>query len=354
MKPLLVMDQMGTDGRFRRLEELFTPADFGRLERQCEIAGGVNWAMPAERLASLLPEAHYFVGMNPRFDRARLAAAPNLKAIIEVGGHFPPGIDYAACDERGVEVLSCSPGFRESVAEMALGMMIAGGRGLVEEHLAFRGGYEHWYADHPESDFSLYRQRIGFIGFGSISREIVRLMQPFAPIVSAYDPWLDPAVANEHGAELVDLETLVSSNRCVVVAATPTDENKGLLSSALIDRMPRGTLVVVISRAHLVDFPALTAAASARRIRLATDVFPVEPIAHDDPVRTQPNTILSPHRAAAVEGGRRLIGQMIADDIEAMIAGSDTRRLLRARPEFVHHMVGGHAGALAGRPAKTS
>ena len=54
---------------------------------------------------------------------------------------------------------------------MTLAMMLGAGRGLVEEHEAFRRGDESWLDDRPETDFSLYRQTIGFIGFGQISRE---------------------------------------------------------------------------------------------------------------------------------------------------------------------------------------
>jgi phosphoglycerate dehydrogenase-like enzyme len=91
-----------------------------------------------------------------------------------------------------------------------------------------------------------------------------------------------------------------------------------------------------------VDFDALTEAARQKHVRVAIDVFPVEPVTLDDPVRSLPNAILSPHRAAAVEGGRHLIGKMLADDVIAMIEGRSERRLQQARPVFVEHAVGAY------------
>lgn len=336
MKPKLVLDQV-----FRKLEELFAPQDYERLAAACDIVGGVNWPMPEAQLDAHLEDMRFFVAARPRMDTARIAKAKKLEAIIEVGGHFPGTIDYDACFARDIKVLSCAPGFRQSVAEMCLGMMIAGARGIVQEHEAFRDGYEHWLNDNPGEDFSLYGADIGFVGYGSIAREVTRLLAPFSPNILAYDPWLKPEDAP--GVELMPLAELARRSRCLVVAATPTDENRGLVSADIIAQLQPHTLVVLISRSHLVDFDALTEATREKRIRLAVDVFPREPVTLDDPVRDLPNAILSPHRAAAVDGGRHLIGKMLADDVLAMIAGEKPKSLQPARPGFVERAVGAYA-----------
>ncbi len=319
-KPLLIMDQ-----HFRGRDELFRPETFVALGDLCDIRGGADAPMPRAEIETLLPEARFYVASKPELSAAELAAAPNLQATIEVAGAFREGLDYEACFDRGLEVLSCSPGFRQAVAEMALGMMIAGGRGLVTEHEAFRTGTERWLDDREGTDFTLYGQRIGFIGFGQIARETARLLAPFAPEIMAYDPFVKDADVT--GASL---QELVSSCRVIVVAAVPSAETEGLLSADLIAQIPVGTLVVLISRSWCVDFPALVAAADAGQITLATDVFPDEPIATDDPLRGMQNVILSPHRAAALPGGRQLIGEMILHDIRAMLDGRPERELKAA------------------------
>ncbi|MEL6296807.1 MAG: NAD(P)-dependent oxidoreductase, partial [Pseudomonadota bacterium] len=107
----------------------------------------------------------------------------------------------------------------------------------------------------------------------------------------------------------------------------------------LIARLQHGALVVVISRAWCADFDALTAAARAGRIRVATDVYPDEPLAADDPIRDGRNMILSPHRAAAVPGGRQLIGEMILHDVRAILDGAPERQLKPADPDLVRGLV---------------
>ncbi len=336
MKPLLILDQ-----HFRRLEELFRPSAFDGLRDICDVRGGLNWPMPRETVLELLPEAAFYVAAKPELSSGEVGTAANLRAVIEVSGAFREGLDYAACFARGIEVLSCSPGFRESVAEMTLALILAGARGVVEEHEAFRRGEERWLDECEGRDFTLRGRTIGFIGYGQIARETHRLLMPFAPRVMAHDPFVPDAGRD---VEMTDLDTLVRRCRVVVVAAVPSEETRGLLSARLVDALPPGALVVVVSRAWCVDFPALVTAAGAGRIRLATDVYPEEPLDRNDPIRRADNVILSPHRAAAVPGGRHPIGDMILEDVSAILEGRVERSLKSADPSTVDGLVAAQSG----------
>jgi phosphoglycerate dehydrogenase-like enzyme len=334
-KPVIVVDAF-----WRQIDELFAPEDWAALNEISEVVWGRDEKMPPDLLDANASRMSCYIALRPALTPEQLAAASELKAIIEVGGAFPPTVDYNTCFARGIEVLSCAPGFRNSVAEMAMAMVLAGGRGLVEEHEAFRQGREHWLADNTATDFSLYGQRVGFVGFGSIGRECARLLAPFRPVIRAYDPWLAPEIASAAGAELTGLEDVMRESRCVIVAATPTRENHGLINEEMIALLPERALLVIISRAHLVDFAAMERAVAAGRIRVATDVFPEEPLPTDHPLRRMSNLILSPHRAAAVKDGRRLIGSMILADLRLMFDGKPPRSLQRAQPDKVDQVAG--------------
>ena len=331
-KPVLILDQY-----FRLVDELFSAETWRGLNETCEVVGGVDAEMPRDAFLAALPGASFVVAAHPALGAEEIAGAPKLKAVIEVSGAFQQGLDYGACFAHGIDVLSCAPGFRFAVAEMALGMILAGARGLVTEHEGFRNGTERWLADNAETDFTLFGQSVGFVGYGMIARETHRLLAPFQPKVTAHDPWLKAAEV-----PLVALETVLTSSRVVVITASPTAENRAMISAELVRRIPDNTLVVLVSRAHCVDFEALTAAALEGRIRLATDVYPDEPLAADHPIRRAPNVILSPHRAAAVDGGRRPIGDAILHDLRAILAGSDARDLKRADPRRVASLSSAH------------
>lgn len=328
------------DPNWRSMRELFSAADEAQLRDEVDVLWGRDEKAGDDVLAAHLAETDVLISTVPVVGRTTLDAAPRLRAVVEVSGSFPDTIDFAACQERGVEVLSCAPGFRQSVAEMSLAMILAGGRGLVSEHEAFRTGDEHWLSDNDATDFTLFGQTVGFVGYGSIAREIHRLMAPFAPRVIAYDPWLPKSAADAAGIELLPLDMVMEQARVTVVAATPTSENKGIVGARQIARMPKGGLLVVISRAHLVDFDAMRTAVDAGQIRAAVDVFPEEPTPKDDPIRHMAGVILSPHRAAAVPGGRHPIGKMILHDLRALGQGRSERQLLLADQNYAEKQAG--------------
>lgn len=345
-KPTVIVD-----AHWRTMGELFSDADQHRLHHSYNVIWARDAPIPAQVLQAALPDAEIFVSAMPDVGVSTVQQAPNLRAIIEVSGAFPDTIDYPACAERGIEVLSCAPGFRESAAEMALAMALSAGRGLVAEHEAFRTGKEAWLSDRLGQDFTLFGANVGFVGFGSIGQEIAKLLGPFRTELSAYDPWLPESVAAGLSTELVPLCDVMSRNRLVFVAAAPSSENKGLINAAALAHMQDGAVLVVVSRAHLVDFPALLNEVARGRIKAAIDVFPSEPVPLDDPIRQMPGLILSPHRAAAVPGGRQLIGRMIMSDIEAILKGDSHRQLAAANPETVTKLSGvgdaNKVGALA-------
>jgi phosphoglycerate dehydrogenase-like enzyme len=121
----------------------------------------------------------------------------------------------------------------------------------------------------------------------------------------------------------------------IFVLAVPSVENKALLSRSLLERIQPGAVLVLISRAHVVDFEALTELVLAGRFKAAIDVFPVEPLPMDHPIRQAPGAVLSAHRAGAVEEGLWEIGQMVVDDLEAIVRGLPPQRLQAAQPELI-------------------
>ena len=334
-KPVLILDP-----DWRRMDELFSPTAKADLFEDYDVVWGQDGPIPSDALEQALPRANVLIAATPRVDADTLALAPHLRTIVEVSGAFPDTIDYAACFAAGIDVLSCAPGFRQSVAEMGLAMALAGARGLVAEHEAFRLGEEHWLADNPETDFTLFGAQIGFIGFGQIAQELTRLLAPFRPVVTAYDPWLPKTVAQESGITLMPLNDVLKSARCLFVTSVPTSDNYHLLNADRLELLRDNALLILLSRAHLVDFEALTAELDRGRIRACIDVFPSEPVAKDAVIRGQKSAILSPHRAAAVTNGRHLIGDMIMSDLRAIKAGSGKRQLSNASKATISALAG--------------
>ncbi|MEM7043874.1 MAG: hydroxyacid dehydrogenase [Pseudomonadota bacterium] len=320
---------------FRRVDEIFAEGDLRRLRSFSNVVWAKDEPIPADELARHAGDMWALVTARPSVDAALLEAAPNLRAIVEVAGRFPNDVDYDACFARQVRVLSCAPAFGSQVAEMTLAMMLAAGRGLVAEHETFRLAEEHWQRDREGWDFTLFGQSVGLIGAGSIAKSLLQLIEPFGCRIRAYDPWLPKSVIEQMGCEPASLEETLRESRIVILLAVPTTENEGLIGSRELELMQPGSLLLLVSRSHLVDFDALTDALYAHHLQAAVDVFPEEPLPADHPIRQSPNVILSAHRAASIRKERQAIGRLVVDDLELMANGLPPVRLQIAQPELV-------------------
>ena len=265
----------------------------------------------------------------------RLERAPNLRAIINVEGNFLPNIDYAVAFRHGVRVLNVSPVFAEPVAEVALGMAIDLARGISRSDRYFRQRTERYGLDANRDAFSLYRQDVGFIGMGDLGRAILPLLAPFQVKVRAYDPWLPPMWIESIGCEPASLETVLRQSKVVFVVAGVTSENQGFLGANEFSWMPQGAALVLVSRAGVVDFNAMLDFAEKGRIRVATDVFPQEPLPADHRARDIDSILLSPHQAGALDRALREIGKRTVADAELIARGLPPSMSKVAQPETV-------------------
>ncbi|MDP9350477.1 MAG: hydroxyacid dehydrogenase [Chloroflexota bacterium] len=326
------------DPSFRKMQEIFSTADLARLHETVEVVWGRDEAMPTAAAREAMEEAIAVICSGWRY-REIPENAQNLWAIIDVSGGFPTTLDYESCFARGIRVLSAAPAFAPQVAEMALGMALAASREIVAGDRAMREGEERWLHLGNATTFLLYDQPVGFIGFGSIARSLRPLLAPFNCRISVYDPWLGDGYLRSQGVVPVSLEELLQTSQVVFVLAAPSAENRSLLSRELLAEIRSGAVLVLISRAHVVDFDALTDLVLEGRFKAAIDVFPVEPLPKDHPIRTAQGAVLSAHRAGSVREGLWELGQMVVDDLEAIARGLPPQRLQLAQPELIGRVV---------------
>jgi phosphoglycerate dehydrogenase-like enzyme len=334
-KPVVIVDP-----HFRRLAEIFSAPDLERLFNLVEVSWGRDEPMPLDAFRQALPEALAVVCAEWRYGQT-FDLAPNLRAILSVSGSFPLELDYEACFKRGIRVLSAAPAFARQVAEMSLGMVLAASREIAAGDRAMRSGAEQYLHAGNVGAFLLYGKTAGFIGYGNIAHELRALLAPFGCPILAYDPWLSAGYLRTLGVEPVSLAQLMQQARLIFVLATPSSENRALLSRELLELIQPGAVLALMSRAHLVDFEALTELVLAGRFKAAIDVFPREPLAKNHPIRQAEGVVLSAHRAGSVEEGLWEIGQMVVDDLEAIVRGLPPRRLQPAQPELARRYASG-------------
>ena len=344
--------QVIVDPYFRAMDDVFSREDARRLGEAVEIVWGRDEPMPEQAFTAALPSAFAVVTGGWRYGPV-LDRATSLQAILTVSGGWPPELDYGRCFERGIRVLSAAPGFAGAVAEMALGLALASSREIAAGDRDMRSGEERWLSvARGLRSFPLYGKRVGFIGFGNIGRRLRALLEPFGCEVCAFDPWLTDAYLREERVEPAELARLLETSRVIFVLATPTSENEALLSRERLERIAPDAVLVLVSRAHVVDFEALTELVLGGRFRAAIDVFPEEPFPPDHPIRSAENAVLSPHRAGLVQEALWELGRMVVDDLEALTRGLPPRRMQAAEPELASRYV--RTTTLVSDPAGTA
>lgn len=323
------------DPHFRKMDEIFSPADRERLDRTVEVVWARDEAMPLDDARTALARARAVICSGWRYG----PVPPSVRAILDVSGAFPGGLDYDDCFARGIRVLSAAPAFGPQVAEMALGFALAVGREIVDGDAAMRAGTEKWLHAGNSATSQLFGQRVGMIGYGSIARSLRSLLAPFRCSLSVYDPWLSDGYLRSQDVRPVTLPDLLRDSRVIFVLASPTMENGALLSRQMLELIGPDAILILISRAHVIDFDALTDLLLAQRFRAGIDVFPTEPLPADHPIRSAPGTVLSAHRAGSVREGLYDIGTMVVDDLEAIARDLPPQRLQQAQPELINRLV---------------
>jgi phosphoglycerate dehydrogenase-like enzyme len=332
-RPLVLVDPLP-----RTLDSICDPETRRRLEALGRLVVSEDQPMPDEEVDRLLPEAAILVGQTA-MPRARIERAKNLKAIFNVETNFLPNVDYQACQERGIWVLSPTSAFAGVVAESALAMAIDLARGISAADRAFRAGKEQYGLAGNVGCFPFAGAPVGIVGLGDLGRALRALLVPFKNPVTVFDPWLPDELVRAHDCRPAPLDELLATSKVVFVLAAVTTSNQHFLGRRELGLLQDGAVFLLMSRAAVVDFPELVREVKSGRIRAGIDVFPEEPVPADAPVRSAGDgVLLSAHRTGGMAEALQLIGRMTVADAELVLRGLPPQLCRRADPALASRL----------------
>jgi D-3-phosphoglycerate dehydrogenase len=216
------------------------------------------------------------------------AHAPDLLAFLRVAVDIST-IDVQAASAAGVLVTRATPGFVDSVAELAIGMMIDLARGVSP----LAGAYHAGKPPGSRMGTQLSGKTLGLIGWGRIAQRLAPLAQAFRMRVVAHDPYNPPGGP---GIEAASLEQVLAEADFLVPLALSTPETHHLVNAAAFARMKPGAFLVNLSRGELVDEAALAAALDSGRLAgAAMDVGSAPDQRPDPALAARPNVVATPH-----------------------------------------------------------
>ena len=325
---------------FRRLDEIFTPSTWDRLTDEFDLVWARDDPMPASDFASAIASAEAVIFAEWP-EGVTIPDSARLRVMIDLSGTLDhPNLDYPACFANNIRVGTIAPIFGPAVAEHSLGLALAAGRGISRSDRRFRTGDEAYEHAGTVGCSSLFDRTIGFVGCGALSRALQPLLEPFRPRCVGYDPWLRDEDFEARGIERVTaLEDLFDECSLIFVLAAPTEANRGLISRSLMERLDAEDILVVTSRAHLVEFEALSELVAARRFHVGVDVFPTEPLPGGHPIRQADNAVLTAHIAGALTGVLHRIGDAVLAELRAVLTHDQEPGLIQyASPDLIRRL----------------
>lgn len=265
-------------------------------------------------------------------------ACPSVKMIVRLGVGYD-GINLQDATEAGVPV-TYMPGVNaQSVAELAVALMLAAGRQIPQMnekvHAAQRKAAI--YATNMLSG-----KTVGIMGCGNIGKAVIRMLKGFNCRVLAYDVYKDEAFAAEYGVEYVDLDTLLAQSDIVSIHLALIPATKHIINAENIAKMKDGAIVINTSRGGTIDSVALAEAIRSGKLGGAgLDVVEDEGGGNAKPGEIfydLENVILTPHVAGATHECFEAMMEHAVEMVKDFKDGKEPKWLLN--PEYKNYKKG--------------
>ena len=259
---VLVADKFETSGRQ------------GLENAGCEVLYEPDLNGDALADAILKTQADVLVVRSTQVTRAMLEKG-KLSLVVRAGAGFNT-IDVEAASQRGIWVSNCPGKNAIAVAELAMGLVLAQDRRIVENATDLRAG--KWNKKEYSKARGLFGRTLGLLGCGNIGREVAVRAQAFGMHVCGWS-----ALFDEEGAAGIGIEKKASpidvakSSDVVSIHLALRPETKRLVDEAFLSAMRPGALLVNTSRAEIVEQGSLERAVAGGHVRAAVDVFAEEP-----------------------------------------------------------------------------
>jgi D-3-phosphoglycerate dehydrogenase len=265
-----------------------------------------------DRVRAATTRAHAVIVALQRMSAEHIAAFGSSVGVIGRAGVGLDTVDLGAARAAGISVVHEPAYATDEVADQAAALILACARRVVAADRAIRE--QGWVTNTRLGRIlDLRASTLGVVGAGRIGRALVERMLPFFGDVVVFDPELVEVPARTRRA--ADLATLLREADVLSIHTPLTPDTRGLIGAAKLALLPRGAVVVNVSRGGIVDEDALAEALCSGQVSSAgLDVFEAEPLPADSPLRGLDGVVLSPHVAGYSEGaGPRLTEWMLED-----------------------------------------
>ena len=261
---------------------------------------------------------------------------PNLKWVQHHYAGLDPTVGFAPTDRPNLIVTTLSGAATSQIAEHVLAMLLAFGRQLPT--LSANQKKAEWPKDRWERFMprELRTSTVGIVGYGSIGRQVARLLREFGATVLAtkndamhpIDSGYTPEGLGDPNGDLVHrlypaqaIKSMLKDCDFIVVSVPLTDKTPDLVNAEVLSACKPTAYLIDISRGGIVDHIALIKALNEHRLAgAALDVFPEEPLPKKSPLWEMPNVIITPHIAGVSSHYDKRAMTLFAENLSRYIA----------------------------------
>ncbi len=251
------------------------------------------------------------------FNEAMIARLPKLKFLMFTGERNGT-LEAAALVSRNIP-MGCTPGgpSKETTAELTWALILSGSKRLIEQNkLIASGGWRDELSVLP----MLSGERLGVMGLGAIGSRVARVGNAFGMEVVTWSPRMTPERAASENAKSVSLDELLGTSKIVTMHLVSGPGTKGIISADQLALMRPDALLVNTSRSALINMADLQDALKIGRPgQAAVDVFDIEPLPVNDPLRNTPNLLVTPHLGFIAEPIFETFSKGITETLEAWL-----------------------------------
>jgi D-3-phosphoglycerate dehydrogenase len=258
-----------------------------------------------DQLAIDLADADAIVVRSATKVTAPLIAAAQKLRVIARAGTGVDNVDVSAASARGIVVMNAPGANSISVAELAMGLVLALARHVPAADAAMKQG--KWEKKKFLGE-EVRDKTLGLAGLGRIGQEVARRAAAFGMRLIAHDPFISEQVAADMGVELVSLDDLFTRSDYVSLHMPSNEKTRNLVNAERLARAKKGIRLINTARGDLIDEKALADAIEAGTVGgAALDVFETEP-PPDPRLQQLPQVVATPHIAASTREGQELVG----------------------------------------------
>src|SRR4051794_6666563 len=295
--------------------------DWSQVPGETEVVEFHDHVVDEDALAARLEPFDVVIAMRERtpLPRGVLERLPNLKLLVTTGMRNK-SIDIEAAIERGVTVCGTNSPATATV-ELTWALILATARHVPQEDASIRaGGWQQTIGT------DLAGARLGVVGLGRLGSQVAHIGGAFGMEVVAWSQNLTDERAAEHGVRRVDRDELFATSDVITVHLLWSRRTRGLINAEDFALMKHTGIFINTSRGPIVQTAALVDALQNGAIAGAgLDVYDQEPLPPDDPIRSLPRTVLTPHLGYVTRGTYEVFYGEAVEDVAAWVAGSPIR-----------------------------